>query len=105
VIVDQVQSLDEILKNRELVVLRVPVTDDPAGLFDDVLHLLNTHPGSCDVVLEVLINGEIMVRVKTNTALRVNRDAELHSALERLGCTIRIEKAGSDKAAAAHSAS
>jgi DNA polymerase-3 subunit alpha len=93
IIVDQVQSLDEILKNREVVVLRVPATEDPAGFFDEILHLLNTNPGSCDVALEVVIDGDTLVRVKTNAALRVDRNAKLHAALEQVGCSIRIEKA------------
>jgi DNA polymerase-3 subunit alpha len=93
VIVDQIQNLDEILKNRELVVLRLPSTDDPAGFFDSILHLLNTHPGNCDVALEVVIDSDKLVRLKTNAALRIERNAHLNSALEKAGCSIRIERA------------
>ena len=93
IIVDQVQSLDEILKNRELVVLRMPPTEDPEGFFDSILHLLNTHPGNCDVALEVMIDAETVVRVKTPAALRVDRNSGLNSALEQVGCSIRVEKA------------
>lgn len=92
VIVDQVQSLDEILKHRELVVLRMPQTEDPEGFFDSILHLLNTHPGNCDVALEVMIDAETIVTMKTNAALRVERNAALSSALEQAGCSIRVEK-------------
>ena len=49
IIVDQVQSLDELIKAKELVVLRVPKASDPAELFDNILHLINTHAGNCDV--------------------------------------------------------
>ncbi len=91
-IVDQVQSLDEILRNRELVVLRMPQTEDPEGFFDSILHLLNTHPGNCDVALEVIIDAGIVVRMKTNAALRVERNAALNSALELAGCSLRVEK-------------
>ncbi len=91
VIVDQLQSLDDILKNRELVIFQVPVTDDEDGLFDSILHLINTHPGSCDVMLETVIDVDTLVRVKVNSALRVARSAKLESALKQLGCTFRIE--------------
>jgi len=91
VIADQVQSLDDILKNRELVVFQVPATDDQEGLFDAILHLINTHPGSCDVTLETVINADTLVRVKVNSALRVARTPKLESALKQLGCTVRIE--------------
>jgi DNA polymerase-3 subunit alpha len=90
-IADQVQSLDDIIKNRELVVFKVPVTEDQEGLFDSILHLINTHPGSCDVTLETVIDSGTVVRVKVNAALRVTRSAKLESALKQLGCTVRVE--------------
>ncbi len=92
IIVDQLQSLDELLKNRELIVVRMPVAEDAAGFFDSVLHLLNTYPGNCDVVLELVINGDTLVRAKTNSAIRVDRNARLNAALEEVGCAIRVEK-------------
>lgn len=97
VIVDQVQSLDDILKNRETVIFHVPATDDRAGLFDSILHLINTHPGSCDVTLETLIDADTLVRVKVNSALRVARSAKLETALKQLGCTVRIETVAETK--------
>jgi DNA polymerase III subunit alpha len=92
VIADQVQALDDILKNRELVVLSVPVSDEPDQLFDAILHLIGTHPGNCEVALEAIIDAQILVRIKTNTALRIDRSRQLESALNQLGCMIRIEK-------------
>src|SRR6266496_5245958 len=89
VIVDQVQHLDDILRNGELVVLRLPSSDDPEGLFDMVLHVVNSHPGNCDVALECLIDTGTLVRVKVNSALRVDRSGSLESACKQLGCTLR----------------
>ncbi|MFN2512428.1 MAG: DNA polymerase III subunit alpha [Pyrinomonadaceae bacterium] len=91
VIADQVQSLDDILKNREVVVFQVPATEDQEGLFDSILHLINTHPGSCDVLLETVIDANTVVRVKVNSALRVTCSSRLESALKVLGCAVRIE--------------
>jgi DNA polymerase-3 subunit alpha len=92
VVVDQLQSLDEIARNRELVVLRVPPPDNPDQFFDSILHLLNTNPGNCDVALEVVIDGDKLVRVRTSSALRIERTAALNSALEKAGCSIRTER-------------
>ncbi|MGH9908843.1 MAG: OB-fold nucleic acid binding domain-containing protein, partial [Pyrinomonadaceae bacterium] len=92
VIADQVQALDVILKNRELVVLSVPASDEPDQLFDAILHLIGTHPGNCEVALEAIIDAQILVRIKTNTALRIDRSRQLESALTQLGCMIRIER-------------
>ena len=94
VIVDQVQSLDEIVKAKELVVLRVPRTEDPAQLFDNILHLINTHSGNCDVVMETPVDVNLIVRVKVNSSLRVERSEKLELAL-RVGCVLRVEKVGS----------
>jgi len=60
-------------------------------LFDSILHLINTHPGNCDVTLETVIDADTLVRVKVNSALRVARSPKLESALKQLGCTVRIE--------------
>ncbi len=92
IIADHVQGLDEILKNRELVVLSLPASEDPSGLFDAILHLIGTHPGNCDVALETTIDANMVVRVRTNSALRVDRSSKLESALKELGCMIRIER-------------
>lgn len=99
VIVDQVQSLDDILKDRELVVLRLPPTDDSGGLLDSVLHIINTNPGGCDVVLETLIDSSTLVRVKANSAVRVGNSSKLDSELKQLGCMIRIERTAASASA------
>ena len=93
VIAEAAQTLDEILKQRETIVLRLPQNDDPEGFFDSILHLLNQHAGNCDVAVETLIDAETLVRVKTNSALRVERSLSLETALKQLGCVISVEKA------------
>jgi len=100
VIVDQVQSLDEIAKAKELVVLRVPRTEDPAQLFDDILHLINTHSGNCDVVMETSVDVDLLVRVKISSSLRVERSERLELALREVGCVLRVEKVAVSSGAA-----
>jgi hypothetical protein len=92
VIVDQLQCLDDIARAKELVVLRVPRTDDPAQLFDSILHLINTHAGTCDVVMETPVDVNLIVRVKVNSSLRIERSEKLETALREVGCVIRVEK-------------
>ncbi len=92
IIVDQVQSLDDVLKNRELVVLHLPSTNDLEGMFDAILHLINTHPGGCEVALETVIEPRTLVRVKANTALRVDRSIKFEAAIKEMGCSLRIER-------------
>src|SRR5262249_23374925 len=92
VIADQAQSLDGIIKGSEIVLLRVPSEGDAETTFDGILHLLNTHPGTSDINLEILVDGNMLVRINPNSQLRVERSAELDLALKRLGCAIRFER-------------
>jgi hypothetical protein len=93
IIADQVQSLDDIQKNREVIVLQLPASDETETLFDSVLHLINTHPGNCDVALETHLDASTVVRVKVNSTLRIDHSAKLEAALKELGCAVRIERA------------
>lgn len=92
IIVDHVQSLDEIMKAKELVVLRVPRAADPPQLFDNLLHLINTHPGNCDVVLETSVNIDLIVRMRVNSSLKVERSEKFESAVRKAGCGIKVER-------------
>jgi hypothetical protein len=100
VIVDQLQCLDDIARAKELVVLRVPRTDDPAQLFDNILHLINTHAGNCDVVMETAVDVNLIVRVKVNSSLRIERSDKLEMALREAGCVITVERVALQPAAA-----
>jgi DNA polymerase-3 subunit alpha len=92
IIADQVQSLDAAAKVGEYVVLRTPVNDDYATLFDSILGLLSSNPGDCDVTLEAFIDPSTVVRVRANPALKVKRSEQLESALKNLGCSVTFEK-------------
>jgi DNA polymerase-3 subunit alpha len=93
IIVDQVQSLDDLLKTRELVILRVPpAPKDPAELFDTILHLINTNAGNCDVILETAVDSDLLVRVKVSSNLRVERSEKFETAVRKIGCVMRVEK-------------
>jgi hypothetical protein len=92
IIVDQVQSLDDFSKSKELVVLHVPRADDPSELFDSILHLINTHAGNCELVLETVVDVDLLVRLKVNSTLRVERSEKLETEFRKVGCTPRFEK-------------
>jgi len=92
IIVDQVQSLDDMLKAKEIMVLSVPQPEDPAQMFDSILHLINTHPGTCDIALEASFDEGLLVRIKVNSSLRLERSAKLEAALKQLGCGLKVER-------------
>ena len=93
IIADQVQSLDDIERAKELIVLRVPPADDADELFDSILHVINTHSGGCEVVLETSVDANLLVRVKVNSTLRVERSERLETAFRKVGCGLKVEKA------------
>jgi len=92
IIVDQMQSLDEMLKAKELVILRVPQVPEPAEFFDSILHLINTHAGNCDVMLETAVDQDLLVRVKVSSTLRVERCEKFESAVRKMGCVVKVER-------------
>jgi hypothetical protein len=91
IIVDQIQSLDEMWKAKELVILRVPAAPDPAELFDGILHLINSHAGNCDIMLETAVN-DLVVRVKVSSTLRVERSEKFEAAARQMGCVLKVER-------------
>ena len=93
IIADQVQGLDDIAKAKELIVLLVPAAADTEGLFDSILHVINTHSGGCEVVLETSVDANLLVRVKINSTLRVERSERLETAFRNVGCGLKVEKA------------
>jgi DNA polymerase-3 subunit alpha len=92
IIVDQVQSFDEMLKAKEMVVLRVPQAPDPAQLFDSILHVINTHAGNCEVMLETSVANDLLVRVKVSSTLRVDRSEKFETAVRKMGCVLKVER-------------
>ena len=91
IIVDQVQSIDAASRSGEFLVLRTPQGDDFPTLCDEILGLLSSNPGDCDVTFEALIDNGTIVRVRANPALRVKRSSELEEALKKLGCRVSVE--------------
>jgi DNA polymerase-3 subunit alpha len=91
IIVDQVQSIDAASRTGEFLVLRTPQAGDFPTLCDEILGLLSTNPGDCDVTLEALTDNGTIVRVRANQALRVKRSSELEEALKKLGCGVSVE--------------
>jgi DNA polymerase-3 subunit alpha len=88
VIIDQVQRLDGILAPRtSSVLIRIPPSEEKEVLFDGILDVLHKHPGSDEVVLEMVLERDIHVRVRANPSLRVQHGPALVSDLKQLGCS------------------
>jgi DNA polymerase-3 subunit alpha len=88
VIIDQVQRLDGMLAPKtSSVLIRIPASEEKEVLFDGILDVLHKHPGSDEVVLEMVLERDIHVRVRANPSLRVQHGPALVSDLKQLGCS------------------
>jgi DNA polymerase III subunit alpha len=92
VIVDQIQRLDGIkVKTPRSVCVRLPANAHDEAWLDSVLDVLHRHPGSADVVLELMVEDDVCARIRVNQALRVEDGPALVSDLKQLGCSIVTE--------------
>jgi DNA polymerase-3 subunit alpha len=103
IIVDQVQSIDAASRSGEFLVLRTPLGNDFPTLCDEILGVLSSNPGDCDVTLEALTDNGTIVRVRANQALRVKRSNQLEEALKKLGCAVSVENPSNGNGARAAS--
>ena len=91
IIIDQVQRLDGMLEGKNSsVVIRLP-TAESAELFQGILDVINGHSGDSEVLLEIRVERDLLVRVRANPALRVDRSKALDVAMQKLGCSVLIE--------------
>ncbi len=69
----------------------------------DILHVINTHAGSCEVVLETVIDVDLLVRLKVNSTLRVERSEKLETAFRKVGALRELKKSPSRQVQATRS--
>jgi len=87
IIVDLVQRLDGVkVKTARSICVRLPLRDQNEALLDSVLDVLHRYPGSEDILLEVMLENDVVVRIRANQALRAEYCPALVSDLKQLGC-------------------
>ena len=87
IIVDLVQRLDGVkVKTARSICVRLPLQDQNEALLDSVLDVLHRYPGSEDILLEVMLENDVVVRIRANQALRAEYSPALVSDLKQLGC-------------------
>jgi len=89
IIVDEVVRLDDVLqKNARSVVVRLPAKNEYEPFLNQLFKLFDEHKGDCEIVLEMLVDGNMLVRARPHSALRVRGSLELESALHSQGCKV-----------------
>lgn len=89
VIADEVAGLEDILQRRaRSVVLRVPVDRAPNTVLDGLFKVLDNFRGDCDVLIEMYLEGGVLVRTRPHNALRVEGSLQMETAVRNLGCAV-----------------
>ena len=89
VIVEEVARLDDVLQRKaRAVIVRVPSKHQPKPLLEELFGLFDQHRGDCEVFIEMYLDGDVIVRARPHTALRVRGSLELEGALRTYGCKV-----------------
>ncbi len=89
VIADEVVGLDDILQRRaRAVLLRVPIDKAPSTVLADLFKVLDKHRGDCEVLIEMYLEGGVLVRTRAHSALRIEGSLQMETAVRNLGCAI-----------------
>jgi DNA polymerase-3 subunit alpha len=88
-IADEVARLADVLQRKARAVLvRLPWGGQGETQLGDLFGLLDKHRGDCDVLLEMCLEGGVLVRARTHGTLRVRGSVELETALRQQGCQV-----------------
>ncbi len=89
VIADEVVGLEDILQRRaRAVLLRVPINKAPNTVLEGLFKVLDKYRGDCEVLIEMYLEGGVLVRTRTHSALRVAGSLQMEAAVRNLGCTV-----------------
>ena len=89
IIAEEVSRLDDILQRKaRALMVRLPPGGESKPLLDDLFSLLDKHRGDCEVLIEMYLEGNVIVRARPHNALRVRGSLDLEGALRRQGCQV-----------------
>jgi DNA polymerase-3 subunit alpha len=90
VVVDELALLGDILQRRaKSLTVRLPPPNDRAFALDALYKICDQHRGDCELLLEMFLPGEVLVRVRPHVALRVKGSVQLETSLKALGCDVQ----------------
>ncbi|MFL6209020.1 MAG: DNA polymerase III subunit alpha [Pyrinomonadaceae bacterium] len=89
IIADEVVSLEDILQRRaRTVLLRMPTDKAPESVLDGLFKVLDRFKGDCDVLIEMYLDGGVLVRTRAHGALRIQGSLQMEAAVRELGCAV-----------------
>jgi DNA polymerase-3 subunit alpha len=88
-VVDELAALGDFLQKRaKSLTVRLPQTQDVTGILEGLYKVCDGHRGECEILIEMFLPGEVLVRVRPHVALRVKGSIDLEKALGDLGCKV-----------------
>lgn len=101
-ILDDVTQLDNIRQRKaSTMIVSLPEIDEQESLLKQLFTLFDSHKGDCDVLLEMFLEGGVLVRVRPHASLRVRGSQSLEEAIRTFGCRVEWRSAAMERSAGA----
>jgi DNA polymerase-3 subunit alpha len=89
IIADEVEKLEDVWQRRaRAVLLRTAVDKTPEVMLDELFKVLDRFRGDCEVIIEMYLEGGVLVRTRAHGALRVEGSLQMEAAVRELGYTV-----------------
>lgn len=88
-VMDDLSPLDNIRQRKaSAMIVSLPEHMEPEPLLTQLFELFDGHKGDCDVLLDMFIEGEVLVRVRPHASIRVRGSHILEEAIRTIGCRV-----------------
>jgi DNA polymerase III subunit alpha len=89
IIMDDATQLDQIRQRKAAsMIVGLPENIEQGAVLKQLFKLFEEHKGDCDVLLDMYIEGGVLVRVRPHSSLRVKGSGELEEAIRNFGCRV-----------------
>lgn len=89
VVANEVIKLDEVQqKEARAVIVKLPAVKDAQIFLEQLFQVLKGYRGECEVLFEMILEGGVLVRTKSNGALRISGCLDVERALIQIGCKV-----------------
>ena len=90
VVADELVKLDEVQqKEARTVIVKLPAVEDAQIFLERLFQVLKEYRGECEVLFEMILEGGVLVRTKSNGALRISGSLDVERALIQIGCKVQ----------------
>jgi hypothetical protein len=66
----------------------MPADKAPEIVLDGLFKVLDRFKGDCDVLIEMYLDGGVLVRTRAHGALRIQGSLQMEAAVRELGCAV-----------------